>query len=320
MPVYEISNVARLVADEILTGIAGMKDIGNFPNVAPLHTTYWFDWAAPYYLRSTGSNPPDRVAILFCQAGTEDEQGQWAVGASVWGQWRKDVTPLVTWRLIMHRDGSAVEVVHKNIFPGISDWFNPPTSPRNITTAQQREVALQTVEELSQSFTETSSQAELIERGLAEAKKKRAAAEQELQKIRDEFDAQIEKYLSHMVLNVSLMAHSLLACKNVFTEEQIPAAAVSKKFEKKHGHPLVRYKTLVIQPMGGSRTGNTSERGGESARSAHIVRGHFKTFTEDRPLFGKWTGTYWWSQAVKGNPERGVILKDYRVKSPEIAS
>jgi hypothetical protein len=30
----------------------------------------------------------------------------------------------------------------------------------------------------------------------------------------------------------------------------------------------------------------------------HIARGHFKTFTEEAPLFGKWTGMYFWEPQV----------------------
>jgi hypothetical protein len=45
----------------------------------------------------------------------------------------------------------------------------------------------------------------------------------------------------------------------------------------------------------------------------HICRGHFKTFTEDAPLFGKRVGTYWWASQVRGKAEEGVVEKDYRV-------
>jgi hypothetical protein len=46
----------------------------------------------------------------------------------------------------------------------------------------------------------------------------------------------------------------------------------------------------------------------------HICRGHFKTFTEEARLFGKYTGTYWWPAHVRGSVDEGVVEKDYRVR------
>jgi hypothetical protein len=31
-------------------------------------------------------------------------------------------------------------------------------------------------------------------------------------------------------------------------------------------------------------------------------------------LFGKLNGTYWWGWQVRGNPERGANINDYRLK------
>ncbi len=35
--------------------------------------------------------------------------------------------------------------------------------------------------------------------------------------------------------------------------------------------------------------------------------------TDDKPLCGSLTGTYWWSDCVKGNPGEGVVVKDYEL-------
>lgn len=45
----------------------------------------------------------------------------------------------------------------------------------------------------------------------------------------------------------------------------------------------------------------------------HICRGHFKTYTEEKPLFGSITGTYWWANQVRGSKERGEVKKRYQV-------
>ena len=35
-------------------------------------------------------------------------------------------------------------------------------------------------------------------------------------------------------------------------------------------------------------------------QALHICRGHFKTFTDIAPLFGKLRGTYWWADHIRG--------------------
>jgi hypothetical protein len=44
----------------------------------------------------------------------------------------------------------------------------------------------------------------------------------------------------------------------------------------------------------------------------HIVRGHFSTYDE-KPLFGKWRGTWFVPSHLRGSLERGLAGKDYRV-------
>lgn len=43
----------------------------------------------------------------------------------------------------------------------------------------------------------------------------------------------------------------------------------------------------------------------------HYVRGHFKTFTPERPLLGRATGTFYWPPMLRGDAKRGVIGKTY---------
>jgi len=50
-------------------------------------------------------------------------------------------------------------------------------------------------------------------------------------------------------------------------------------------------------------------------RALHICRGHFATYTE-RPLFGKYRGTFWVPMHVRGAVEAGRTTKDYTVTPP----
>lgn len=54
-----------------------------------------------------------------------------------------------------------------------------------------------------------------------------------------------------------------------------------------------------------------------SKRRAHIVRGHFRYYTEEAPLFGHTTGMVWTSQYDKGDDTVGKINKDYFIEADE---
>lgn len=116
----------------------------------------------------------------------------------------------------------------------------------------------------------------------------------------------------------ALLAISFMHCKNAEIVEVIPNDKLSKKAKKRTGRDLVRYHTLEIDPI--KKIFKKYKHGtiNDLKHAFHICRGHFKTFTEDSPLFGRHTGTFWWTPQVKGRKSEGIIVKDYRVLSPAI--
>jgi hypothetical protein len=50
-------------------------------------------------------------------------------------------------------------------------------------------------------------------------------------------------------------------------------------------------------------------------KALHIARGHFAHYTEDRPLFGKYTGTFWRPAHVRGSADFGTVKSTYKVKA-----
>lgn len=110
---------------------------------------------------------------------------------------------------------------------------------------------------------------------------------------------------------VAFITLAMLHCKNVTISSYAPPRKLSKRAEKEHGIPLHRFHTLNIRPMSSGRGELGS--GSQSLKAAHIKRGHFKTFTDDAPLFGKWTGTYWWDSHVAGSKAKGTVDKHYRM-------
>jgi hypothetical protein len=108
-----------------------------------------------------------------------------------------------------------------------------------------------------------------------------------------------------------MQALSILNCKNITTIDNPPPAKLNKKRLKKRKQELFSYKTLIIRPTG-NKQGIQQAQGLWNNR-VHICRGHFKTYTEERPLFGRLTGRYWWQPHARGDKDVGVIQKDYKV-------
>ena len=113
---------------------------------------------------------------------------------------------------------------------------------------------------------------------------------------------------------VSLLAVCFLNCKNVKAVKQIPDERTERRFKERFGTQMVRWHTLVIEPM---KRALTESGAGESGiqKALHICRGHFKDYRE-AGLFGKLKGMYWWDAHVRGTIAAGVAPKDYAVKAP----
>jgi hypothetical protein len=116
-----------------------------------------------------------------------------------------------------------------------------------------------------------------------------------------------------------LLAISFLHCKNVRVTDQQPDRAASRDYQWRNRRPLVTYKTLEIDPMREvlRREGGSEHHGLQKA--LHICRGHFATYSPDRPLFGRVSGTFWKPMHVRGSEKAGVVVKDYDVKAPAVS-
>jgi hypothetical protein len=121
----------------------------------------------------------------------------------------------------------------------------------------------------------------------------------------------IEEYF-WMVATVTT-ALGLINCRNVSTVESGRIALRRSGTEKRRGVPAkeIRYSTIEL-PGGGSVYDKAS--GTHRATALHRVRGHFKTFTAERPLMGKYVGTYWWGWQVRGNSDNGAVIGEYNLE------
>lgn len=110
----------------------------------------------------------------------------------------------------------------------------------------------------------------------------------------------------------SLWTLAFMNCKNTVLEPVEPNAQEQKR-RAKHGKlPLMRYHVLKIKPFGG-RSDSEGQGGTHASPALHIRRGHFATYTDAAPLFGKYVGTYWKDQMLVGRKSDRVVVKDYEM-------
>ncbi len=113
-------------------------------------------------------------------------------------------------------------------------------------------------------------------------------------------------------------ALALLNTKNVeMLDSDSPIKKVNHRRRKQKKRTQgERHYTLRIRPgsQRNARSGDAQPSGIKN--SFHIARGHFKTYTEDAPLLGKYVGTWWWQAQVRGSRSTGTVTKDYEVHPP----
>lgn len=109
-------------------------------------------------------------------------------------------------------------------------------------------------------------------------------------------------------------AISLIHCKNTALVDRVVPEKIQKARRRRGKDPKVVYKTLEISPM--KQILRTEGRSAEVGlqKALHICRGHFKDYRE-KGLFGSEShkGIYWWDMHIRGVPEAGVVIKDYKL-------
>jgi hypothetical protein len=107
----------------------------------------------------------------------------------------------------------------------------------------------------------------------------------------------------------------LLNCKNIQTEKIPAPAKLNKKRVKSGKQPIFDYHVLNLVLPSNKKRGYQEQSVPLSHNRIHLCRGHFKEYTKEHPLFGKYTGLYWWEPSVRGQNRDGIVMKDYSVKA-----
>jgi hypothetical protein len=106
----------------------------------------------------------------------------------------------------------------------------------------------------------------------------------------------------------------LLNCKNIITKNNYPDEKLNNARRRKGKQPLFSYKTLHLNVPSSNKKGkNISIVETNDHNRIHFCRGHFKSYTQDAPLFGKIVGLWWWQAHVRGQNKDGIVMKDYSI-------
>lgn len=120
-------------------------------------------------------------------------------------------------------------------------------------------------------------------------------------------------------IDIVLYALGLLNCKNITTIERGGQPEGIKR--SRHRKWVHRHYILKIHPMREVTKIEYDKRETEESESEdlsfHFCRGHFKIYTAEKPLFGKYVGTFWWDAHARGSIKKGIVTKDYNIYSPE---
>jgi hypothetical protein len=110
-----------------------------------------------------------------------------------------------------------------------------------------------------------------------------------------------------------LLAVGWINCKNIRLETNHTNDRIARKRQRRGSFAGLSYEKIVIDGVAGQPTRSNREAHATGKR-LHMVRGHFATYTTERPLFGRITGTFWRAWHVRGDADLGRISHEYQVQ------
>lgn len=113
------------------------------------------------------------------------------------------------------------------------------------------------------------------------------------------------------LIEVVLCALAMFHVRNIGTREvNLPRSLRRRMTRDGYEGPQV-YRTLTLRPLSGdNEAGRPKMQTGE--RPLHLVRGHFARYKEEKPLFGRYVGTFWRPEHEAGNASVAVVRKTYK--------
>lgn len=116
----------------------------------------------------------------------------------------------------------------------------------------------------------------------------------------------------------ALLAFNFANCKNVTLEDDTDTDTPPKIRRRLNLPPEVRRYCLNICGHSTKRRPNGAADPQKDIMPYHFCRGHFRTYTAKRPMFGRFgnpnmIGKFWDPPRMRGKRERGEVIKDYAI-------
>lgn len=300
VPVIECDNVSKYFFEE---SDQEFWDMGDFPNIVPPFETFWLDFKAPEKVISKErgitiwKDPAPRYWGFLCYGipfySQEDRDYFIENTAPYHRHYFESIIDKAKWGMDMYLHLQQADPYGREVHN-----MGPLWGWRMIIGEDGMVVANP---ENGEATVSTAAISEHIKEGVELGKHS------------------YEDYYNIMLpyWHTALLAMSFMHCNNVYLHEvKPPLQTVHNKAQKRRGvkpYQPVPYKVLDIRPMREVlRTEGQSERVGVK-KALHIARGHFRHYENGRGLFGKYKGTYWIPQHIRGSKERGITTKDYRI-------
>lgn len=120
-----------------------------------------------------------------------------------------------------------------------------------------------------------------------------------------------------LMLGVLRHVLTFLSARNVVLDPAPSGLTRQQRRQMERQAGVIDYRVLTVRANGERHQLTHLSRSPEEPGGfpAHLVRGHFKHYTAEAPLFGKYTGTYYWPPHVRGNIENGAVVKDYYLEA-----
>jgi hypothetical protein len=102
----------------------------------------------------------------------------------------------------------------------------------------------------------------------------------------------------------------------VAAEKVTPTRQQRRAYQRQYSTPLAPadYWILKVKRQTPQRIEEVGQgEQGRRPQREHQVRGHFRYYTEERPLFGRYSGMIWVPDHERGSDQLGHIQKDYDV-------
>jgi hypothetical protein len=105
---------------------------------------------------------------------------------------------------------------------------------------------------------------------------------------------------------------SLLNCNNIVEQAAEPPPLNRAARRRGESLPAYRYHVLKVRPFGSRKHRDLVNDSGQ-LMPLHWVRGHWKSYTPERPLLGRFSGRFWFQPHLAGQDTERVVAKSYKI-------